>query len=641
MVGTPIATLFARVTADTAQFDSKMRGVDQEMKRGSKSLRAAGAVAKTAVLGVAALGVAVGGVGSKLVSMGSDAEEMMGKFDIVFGDQAGGVVAKMDEMGRALNRNTYDLRGFAAGFQDTFVPLGFARDEAAEMSTQLTQLTVDMASFNNASEPDVMAALQSALVGNHETMRQYGVIITQATLDQELMNMGIEDGVKSASEQEKVMARLNIIMAGTSDAQGDASRTAGSWANQMRGLRATLNETATAMGAELLPQLTPLLTKGSEFIRRVAPMVIEKFSQMVDAIANFEWSWNGVTTWASGIWNAIRPKLNEQWTAIKSWITDPARRTEFASAVEKAWTGITTWASNVWGNISPILTDTWKSLTSWISDPMKRAEMMDNIGAAWTGFTEWAGAAWGNIQPNLSQMWTDLVAWISAHNEPLGQALGGWGDKFDDLGLRVADLKRVWNEQFPEIRRITVDNGGQISESFTRMMTSFQEFYNMFTGIEGDFKFKWVEFLVSMYGAVSRVSAGVIGSLLEMTNALLTFATAIGHLAGGDLEAMRHELAGLGEILDRLGDLSGIGDIWDLVTGAGQQQSRSNVGASSIGASSIGASSIGTRSLSTGEMHVYLHAGSGTMPTDHGALRELARALGDELSLTGAMVTAI
>jgi hypothetical protein len=91
-----------------------------------------------------------------------------------------------------------------------------------------------MASFNNESEANVIRDLQSALVGNHETVRKYGVIITQATLDQELLNTGIEGGIREATEQEKVMARMNIILKGTTDAQGDAARTAGSFANSIK-----------------------------------------------------------------------------------------------------------------------------------------------------------------------------------------------------------------------------------------------------------------------------------------------------------------------------------------------------------------------------------------------------------------------
>ena len=74
----------------------------------------------------------------------------------------------------------------ASTVQDTFVPLGFARNEASDLSVQLTKLAVDVASFNNASDTETMRAFQSAIVGNHETVRRFGIVITEATLQQEL-----------------------------------------------------------------------------------------------------------------------------------------------------------------------------------------------------------------------------------------------------------------------------------------------------------------------------------------------------------------------------------------------------------------------------------------------------------------------
>ncbi|MCK5307181.1 MAG: hypothetical protein KAJ73_01085 [Zetaproteobacteria bacterium] len=250
----------------------------------SGGLGALAGPAGIAAAAIAAVGTATFVAGAKLISMGSDAEEMIGKFDVVFGDSAPMATEKLDEFGNAVGRSKFELMEMAATVQDTFVPLGFARDEAADMSIELSKLAVDMGSFNNVADADVMLALQSAIVGNHETMRKYGVVITQSTLDQELLRMGVEDGIKAATEQEKVQARLNLIYAGTSDAQGDAERTAGSWANQMRALKSTISETATSIGLELLPFVTPLLTAITDLARKALPPLLEGFKEVMGHI---------------------------------------------------------------------------------------------------------------------------------------------------------------------------------------------------------------------------------------------------------------------------------------------------------------------------------------------------------------------
>jgi hypothetical protein len=147
----------------------------------------------------------------------------------------------------------------ASSIQDTFVPMGFARGEASKLSVQLTKLAVDVASFNNASDTETMMAFQSALVGNHETVRRFGVVITEATLKQELLRMGITKNSKDVTNAEKVQARMNLIIAGTSDAHGDAIKTSGSFANTSKALGSALNELSVDAMTPMLPKLTKMV----------------------------------------------------------------------------------------------------------------------------------------------------------------------------------------------------------------------------------------------------------------------------------------------------------------------------------------------------------------------------------------------
>jgi len=107
--------------------------------------------------GVMKLTDALVSAGPKLISLGSDAEEMMGKFNVVFGNEAERTIKALDEMTAAMGRSKYEARGFAASFQDTFVPMGFARDDAADLSKKLTELTYDVSSFNNTLEADTIS----------------------------------------------------------------------------------------------------------------------------------------------------------------------------------------------------------------------------------------------------------------------------------------------------------------------------------------------------------------------------------------------------------------------------------------------------------------------------------------------------
>ena len=197
--------------------------------------------------------------GKQMVDMASSVQEMQAKSSVVFGQFVSDVRKQLEDFGNEVGRSTFELEQMASSIQDTFVPMGFARGEASKLSVQLTKLAVDVASFNNASDVETMMAFQSALVGNHETVRRFGVVITEATLKQELLRMGITKSANEVTNAEKVQARLNLLLAGTSDAHGDATKTSGSFANTTKALNSALNELSVDVMTPMLPKLTKMV----------------------------------------------------------------------------------------------------------------------------------------------------------------------------------------------------------------------------------------------------------------------------------------------------------------------------------------------------------------------------------------------
>jgi hypothetical protein len=193
------------------------------------------------------------------IKAASNAQETMSKFSVVFGEQTRAMKAWGDNFAASIGRSKFEIAGFLASFQDLLVPMGVTATAAGDMSKTLSTLAIDLASFNNLSDADVVRDLQAALTGSGEVMKKYGVIVSEAAVKQQLLNMGLDP--KHATEAEKAQARLNIILAGTTAAQGDAARTAGGFANQMKALQAKLSDAAVEIGNALLPMATELITQ--------------------------------------------------------------------------------------------------------------------------------------------------------------------------------------------------------------------------------------------------------------------------------------------------------------------------------------------------------------------------------------------
>ena len=260
-MATTVDTLLVRVEADLADLKNGLKDLDKTLKDSQK--RTQNSFGKIGQFAKAALGAVVVAQTARaalaVTNFVSHVEEAQAKSSVVFGQFTGDVRRQLQEFGDEVGRSAFALEEMASKVQDTFVPMGFARGEAAQLSVQLAKLATDVASFNNASDAETMEAFQSALVGNHETVRRFGIVITEATINQELLRMGLTKTSQTASNAEKVQARLNLIMAGTTDAHGDAARTADSFANRSKALQAALERLA-------VEALNPLMDDFASFV---------------------------------------------------------------------------------------------------------------------------------------------------------------------------------------------------------------------------------------------------------------------------------------------------------------------------------------------------------------------------------------
>ena len=201
------------------------------------------------------------------ITAAGDAQEVVSKFEAVFKEQASASRVFAVTLATAVGRSETEMLSFLSTLQDTFVPMGFARDKAAELSEQLVTLAIDVASFNDKADADVIRDFQSALVGSTETVRKYGIVITEAGLLQEAFDTGLITTKRRLTEQEKIQLRLNLIMKGTTDAQGDAIRTMDSFNNRMKALESSILDASIAFGEGLLPAATAVAEQLTSIIR--------------------------------------------------------------------------------------------------------------------------------------------------------------------------------------------------------------------------------------------------------------------------------------------------------------------------------------------------------------------------------------
>lgn len=157
--------------------------------------------------------------------------------------------------------------------------LGLVPEEAAKMSLSLTGLTGDLSSFWNVSQDVAQTALESVFTGETESLKQFGVVLTEANLQQFAYSQGITQSISAMTEAEKVQLRYAYVMQATSDAQGDFAATSGGWANQVRLLSGQFQTLAGIVGTGLIAAFLPVI--------QVVNNVMSKIIQLANTLGTF------------------------------------------------------------------------------------------------------------------------------------------------------------------------------------------------------------------------------------------------------------------------------------------------------------------------------------------------------------------
>lgn len=244
-------------------------GLIQSMKSFGKSTDST--IKSVKQLSIASL--AIGGVISLVISavrklisiakegieLASQLEEVQNVVEVSFGNMTQDVEEFSKKALYSLGMSELTAKKMASTFMAMSNSMGISAKDGKNMALQLTALAADMASFYNVSQDVAQTALNSIFTGETETLKKFGIVLTETNLKAFALSRGITKSYSSMTEAEKVALRYNYVLQATANAQGDFARTSGSWANQTRLLKEQLNILKTALGQILIAVILPLV----------------------------------------------------------------------------------------------------------------------------------------------------------------------------------------------------------------------------------------------------------------------------------------------------------------------------------------------------------------------------------------------
>lgn len=267
-----IEELRVLITAETRGLNNQINNVRGQLDRLTRSVQNTNnkisSSFKSLFKGftVAAIVAGLVKVGKQAVSLASQLEEVQNVVDVSFGSMSAEVDKFAKQALKSFGMSELSAKRVSSTFMAMSNGLGVSSENGKNMSLQLTKLAGDMASFYNVSHDVAQTALSSVFTGETESLKKFGVVMTEANLKAFALSQGITKSYNAMSQAEKVTLRYNYVMNATAKAQGDFARTSGSWANQVTVLKEQFNQLLTILGKGLIAVLTPVLQVLNKFL---------------------------------------------------------------------------------------------------------------------------------------------------------------------------------------------------------------------------------------------------------------------------------------------------------------------------------------------------------------------------------------
>lgn len=263
---------------DRGGFNAGIRGIEAGIGRVTSSL------SKLAGLVGIAFGVtALVSFGKQAIGLSSDLTEVQNVVDTAFQGMSGQVDAWAKNAIKQFGMSELAAKQMSSTYMAINTGMGMSGQGAADMAMKTAERAADISSFYNKSLEESDTMLKSIWTGETESLKQLGVVMTQANLDLYALSNGYGKTVQQMSQAEQVQLRYAYVMDQTRLAAGDFAKTQDSWANQTKVLSEQWKQFLSIMGDGLIQILTPAL----KFLNQFMGVLIEwaqQFSAIISAI---------------------------------------------------------------------------------------------------------------------------------------------------------------------------------------------------------------------------------------------------------------------------------------------------------------------------------------------------------------------
>lgn len=252
-------------------FNKQMQGITGLAKKAGVALAGAFAVKKLVDFG------------AQCIELGSDLAEVQNVVDVTFTSMSSKVNEFAQNAATSFGLSETMTKRYVGTFGAMAKAFGFTEGAAYNMSTTLTGLAGDVASFYNIRQDEAYTKLKSVFTGETESLKDLGVVMTQTALDQFALANGFGKTTAKMSEAEKVALRYAFVQKQLATASGDFARTSDGWANQVRILKLQFDSLKATLGQGFINLFTPIIQGLNNLIGKLqgAANAFKSFTELI------------------------------------------------------------------------------------------------------------------------------------------------------------------------------------------------------------------------------------------------------------------------------------------------------------------------------------------------------------------------
>lgn len=161
--------------------------------------------------------------------------------------------------GRSFGLSETQAKGFVGKFASMAIAMGYTEEEAYKMSTALTALAGDIASYYHIGVDEAYGKLGAIFTGETEALKSLGIIMTQSALDAYALEHGYGRVTAQMTELEKTTLRYNFVLDHMKLVSGDFAKYAYTWSGSIATIKLNWANFMATVGQGMINILLPLL----------------------------------------------------------------------------------------------------------------------------------------------------------------------------------------------------------------------------------------------------------------------------------------------------------------------------------------------------------------------------------------------